>query len=74
MSQLGDNVVYVQKWPWGGGGEYAWWKYLNRPVPLSKESDLLRKRSQYAENVAFGTSPGGATAKRNGMDAVVLKS
>ena len=69
MSQLGDNVVYVQKWPWGGGGEYAWWKYLNRPVPLSKESDLLRKRSQYAENVAFGTSLGGATAKRNGMDA-----
>ena len=69
VSQLGDNVVYVQKWPWGGGGEYAWWKYLNRPVPLSKESDLLRKRSQYAENVAFGTSSGGATAKRNGMDA-----
>lgn len=69
VSQLGDNVVYVQKWPWGGGGEYAWWKYLNRPVPLSKESDLLRKRSQYAENVAFGTSLGGATAKRNGMDA-----
>ncbi len=69
VSQLGDNVVYVQKWPWGGGGEYAWWKYLNRPVPLSKESDLVRKRSQYAENVAFGTSLGGATAKRNGMDA-----
>ena len=20
VSQLGDNVVYVQKWPWGGGG------------------------------------------------------
>ena len=69
VSQLGDNVVYVQKWPWGGGGEYAWWKYLNRPVPLSKEGELLRKRSQYAENVAFGTSLGGATAKRNGLDA-----
>lgn len=69
VSQLGDNVVYVQKWPWGGGGEYPWWKYLNRPVPLSKESDLLRKRSQYAENIAFGTSLGGANAKRNGLDA-----
>ena len=69
VSQLGDNVVYVQKWPWGGGGEYAWWKYLNRPVPLSKESNLLRKRSQLAENIAFGTSLGGATAKRNSMYA-----
>ncbi|MGA1380788.1 MAG: ABC transporter permease [Schleiferiaceae bacterium] len=29
---LGSNVVYVQKWPWGGGGgEYAWWKYFQRP-------------------------------------------
>ena len=29
---LGTNVVYVQKWPWGGGGgEYPWWKYFQRP-------------------------------------------
>lgn len=69
VSQLGDDVVYVQKWPWGGGGEYPWWKYLNRPVPLSKEADLLRKRSQFAENIAFGTSLGGVTAKRAGFDA-----
>ncbi|MBT3364261.1 MAG: FtsX-like permease family protein [Flavobacteriales bacterium] len=28
---LGSDVVYVQKWPWGGGGEeYAWWKYFQR--------------------------------------------
>ncbi|MEY2970170.1 MAG: hypothetical protein RLZZ599_543, partial [Bacteroidota bacterium] len=69
VSQFGDNVVYVQKWPWGGGGEYPWWKYLNRPVPLSKEADLIRQRSQYAEYVAFGSSLGGATAKREGQSA-----
>ena len=69
VSQLGDNVVYVQKWPWGGGGEYAWWKYLNRPVPLSKEADLLRKRSQFAQNIAFGSSVGRAAVKRNGNEA-----
>ena len=29
---LGSDVVYVQKWPWGGGGgEYEWWKYFQRP-------------------------------------------
>src|SRR6056300_545266 len=69
VSQLGDNVVYVQKWPWGGGGEYAWWKYLNRPVPLSTEADLLRKRSQFAQNIAFGSSVGRAAVKRNGNEA-----
>lgn len=63
VSQLGDNVVYIQKWPWGGGGEYAWWKYLNRPVPLKNESELLQKRSQYAEHIAFGSSLNGTTAK-----------
>lgn len=69
VSQFGDNVVYVQKWPWGGGGEYAWWKYLNRPVPLNNEVELLRRRSQYAENIAFGSSLGGATVKRDGFSA-----
>ena len=69
VSQFGDNVVYVQKWPWGGGGEYAWWKYLNRPVPLNSEVELLRRRSQYAENIAFGSSLGGATVKRDGFSA-----
>jgi putative ABC transport system permease protein len=69
VSQFGDNVVYVQKWPWGGGGEYAWWKYLNRPVPLNSEVELLRRRSQYAEHIAFGSSLGGATVKRDGFSA-----
>lgn len=69
VSQLGDNVVYVQKWPWGGGGEYPWWKYLRRPVPLSKEADLLRKRSQFAEHIAFGSSVGRASVKRLGNEA-----
>lgn len=29
ISKIGADVLYVQKWPWfGGGGE--WWKYRNR--------------------------------------------
>ncbi|TVQ65371.1 MAG: FtsX-like permease family protein [Balneolaceae bacterium] len=30
MDMLGRNVVYVEKWPWGFGGEYRWWEYRNR--------------------------------------------
>ena len=69
VSQFGDNVVYVQKWPWGGGADFAWWKYLNRPVPLSHEADVLKRRSQYAEHIAFGSSLGGATVKRDANNA-----
>ena len=46
VSQFGDQVVYVQKWPWSGGADFAWWKYLNRPVPLNSEADIIRRRSQ----------------------------
>ncbi|PLX03581.1 MAG: ABC transporter, partial [Marinilabiliales bacterium] len=31
IASLGDDVVYVKKWPWEFEGEYKWWKYLNRP-------------------------------------------
>ncbi|MGD2003404.1 MAG: ABC transporter permease, partial [Flavobacteriales bacterium] len=47
-----------------GGADFAWWKYLNRPVPLNSEADIIRRRSQYAEHVAFGSSLGGATVTR----------
>ncbi|MEX0846100.1 MAG: ABC transporter permease [Balneolaceae bacterium] len=58
MSMLGQNVVYVEKWPWGMGGEYKWWEYRNR-----KEMDLdyverIEEYSRYASNVA-------ASANRN---------
>jgi len=39
VQSLGNNVIYVQKWPWTpeGGDEYPWWKYLNRPLPESRK-------------------------------------
>ena len=49
VASLGSNVVYVQKWPWGGGGgEYPWWKYLNRPVPKLAEKKMIDDMSQLA--------------------------
>ncbi len=51
VSSLGDNVVYVQKWPWApeDGEEYAWWKYLNRPMVTQEENDIIKKRSLLAQ-------------------------
>lgn len=55
VKTLGENVVYVQKWPWTPeeGEEYAWWKYMNRPVPQVREADELKRRLQLAEAVVF---------------------
>jgi putative ABC transport system permease protein len=56
VNALGDGVIYVQKWPWGSGGEYAWWKYFQRPQPKMKESEAIAERSRYADAVAYGAS------------------
>lgn len=53
IQSLGDNVVYVQKWPWGGNGEYPWWKYMNRPQPNLKDLEEIRRRSNLASSSIF---------------------
>ena len=53
LKDLGSNTVYVQKWPWGGGGDQPWWKYAKRPDPLFNELKPIKDRSQYADAVAF---------------------
>lgn len=53
LKDLGSNTIYVQKWPWGGGGEYPWWKYMKRPEPKYEELRPLEQRSNYASAVAF---------------------
>lgn len=53
IQSLGNNVVYVQKWPWAFGGDYPWWKYLNRPVPKYEELEELLKKCKTTEAIAF---------------------
>jgi len=53
LQALGDKVVYVQKWPWGGNEEYPWWKYMNRPQPTLDDLDEIRRRSNLTESACF---------------------
>jgi len=53
IEEMGSNVVFIQKWPWGFDGDYPWWKYLNRPVPSLKEANELKKNISIAEEIVF---------------------
>ncbi|MES2679509.1 MAG: ABC transporter permease [Bacteroidota bacterium] len=53
IQTLGNNVVYVQKWPWLFGPDYPWWKYINRPTPQYYELDELNKRCRSTEALAY---------------------
>lgn len=45
IESVGSDVLYIQKWPWGGGGgEYPWWKYFQRPEPKYEEMAKLGDR------------------------------
>lgn len=53
INSLGNNVLFIQKWPWAMGGDYPWWKYYQRPQPKPQEVKELLRRSYAAEDAAF---------------------
>jgi putative ABC transport system permease protein len=55
LAEAGENVIYIQKWPWAPepGEEYAWWQYWNRPVSKYKEYEIIKERSMLSEAVCF---------------------
>jgi len=53
IQSLGDNVVYVNKWPWIGGMDFPWWKYINRPQPNLDDLEAIRSNSNLAEEASF---------------------
>ena len=65
VKSLGDNVIYIQKWPWTFGPDYPWWKYMSRPVPNISELDQVQKASQKGEVFAFMVSANGTAKYKN---------
>ena len=65
VQSLGGDVIYVQKWSWGGGGEYPWWKYLQRPEPSYGDYRELDDRLGSAESIVFGMTMSGTAKHAN---------
>lgn len=53
IQSLGENVLFVQKWPWTFGPDYPWWKYINRPLPKVKEANEILERGQSVDAAVF---------------------
>lgn len=41
LAMLGEDVLYVQKWPWRGVDD--WWNYQNRPPMRTEMADSLNR-------------------------------
>jgi putative ABC transport system permease protein len=53
INALGDNVLFIQKWPWAFGSDYPWWKYMNRPIPKISELAEIEKKSDAFQAATF---------------------
>jgi len=55
VKSLGTNTIYIDKWDYsaGGGPDYPWWKYVNRPVPEYSELKQIKDRTPGAKFAAF---------------------
>jgi putative ABC transport system permease protein len=55
IKSLGSNTIYVDKWDYsaGGGPDYPWWKYVNRPSPKFAEMRQIIERTPGAKYAAF---------------------
>ncbi|MBI1288251.1 MAG: FtsX-like permease family protein [Flavobacteriales bacterium] len=56
VQSLGDNTVYIQKWPWATGTDFEWWKYWQRPDADLNDFKEVQRRSDAAESVVFMAS------------------
>lgn len=68
LESLGDNVVFVMKWPWASGQDYPWWKYYQRPLPQLNELSPLESRLELAEAVTFISRVDDKSAKYQNND------
>ncbi len=59
LASLGDNTIYVQKWPWSADASIRWWDMMRWPPPSTDDYNALVKRSVSAEALSFHvvTSP-----------------
>jgi len=53
LDELGENVLFIQKWPWSMGGDYPWWKYFKRPEPTMNELREIEKRAMTVDAGCF---------------------
>jgi putative ABC transport system permease protein len=53
IASLGDNTIYVEKWPWAGDANIKWWDMIKWPPPSVDDYEALVKRSTSAHALCF---------------------
>jgi putative ABC transport system permease protein len=76
IATLGDNVIYVQKFPWSFDPNLAWWDIIKWPAITESDYDALNSKSSKAAAVCFTAFQSRQIKYRNNVanDAVIWAS
>ena len=74
VEKLGSKSIYVSKWPWDGGPDFPWWKYLNRPEPTMRDFEQLQSRLTMVDGICYDVTLGNRTVKflNNSIEGVSI--
>ncbi|MCE5346954.1 MAG: ABC transporter permease [Bacteroidales bacterium] len=53
ISSLGENVVYIDKWPWGLNNNVQWWNIIKWPAISKYDYQAILTRSTKAASVCY---------------------
>jgi putative ABC transport system permease protein len=63
FSELGSDVIYIDKQPWNEDPGQNYWKYARRPNPSYDDFLAIKKRSKLATQASFTIFTGGRIIK-----------
>jgi putative ABC transport system permease protein len=73
LKALGSNTIWIDKWEYGGGPDYPWWKYVKRPSPKYEELQEIKGKTSTAEHVCFMINTTSSVEYRdNSLSNVIL--
>jgi putative ABC transport system permease protein len=73
LKALGTNTIWIDKWEYGGGPDYPWWKYVKRPSPKYDELQEIKGKTSTADHVCFMiNTTSSVDYKDNSLSNVIL--
>jgi len=63
FEQLGDDVVYISRMPWGEDPRENFWKYQRRPEPNYKDFKRIKRSVKTAEIASYTVFIGGSSVE-----------
>lgn len=62
LEKLGNDVVYVKKWPWRDISD-SWWDYIKRPNPDYADYQAINERAKTVQLTSYHAAVGFRTVK-----------